>query len=459
MKFWSIFVIGLMTVCVVVGSPGCPAVAQAQQASKISLADFFALIKSTDLIDSSQDFVEKKLGPGTAAVAKSSDTKSGDVKSLCLQYPVSDPVITAIEIEYRDGKVRQWRLAGHASDATAKSQTGASTEAIRKSAWVTTNVERYSIPKQSTLVAVAKKTDPKQEPTLLVLLSDQPTARELLEAAKACRIGFFLKQADNFARQSVFKAQSNEDTKNSAFYLKFRLPSHPADWDVERRHAEAYAKESTDLDEAAALYEKNIAEDPNFEFSYYTLAKLKQIKGDYDGAAKLLDAVLKVNPQYQRALFELAKVQLLQGSVTKAIETAKKAYALYPDDLESKNTLALIEQLGSVVDHKSTAQFEKVPKKFYLVASGQKRVWTRLAPFLWIEEQPDGLKLTYWAMSTSDEKGSGKNKTALRHGTVLRRDDSIIDVFVPDPGSDPGVGYRYPGTSTWGPWADMNVEK
>ncbi|MFY0104249.1 hypothetical protein ABTP95_20710, partial [Acinetobacter baumannii] len=86
-----------------------PSPVQAQSTAKVSMPDFFKILAGTDLIGCSQADVEKQLGAGAPC-----DTQGGEGKPVCMTYSVSDPAITAIEIEYQDGKVSQWRLAGHA---------------------------------------------------------------------------------------------------------------------------------------------------------------------------------------------------------------------------------------------------------------------------------------------------------------------------------------------------------
>lgn len=100
--------------------------------------------------------------------------------------------------------------------------------------------------------------------------------------------------------------------------------------------------------DARAMLEKRVSEQPGDAIAQLRLAAIYQRDGKRDKAEACYEALLKQNPRNVRGLVELARIDAAQNSDSdhaKALELAKNAHKLAPDDLDVSRVLGRVSYL------------------------------------------------------------------------------------------------------------------
>jgi len=132
-----------------------------------------------------------------------------------------------------------------------------------------------------------------------------------------------------------------EEPARVAFQRALQLnKDFPGSDEASRRLSVLAIDVKTAGDEARAGLEKRVAEQPDDLIALVRLAAIYERNGAVDKAIGAYQTALKVNPKNVRALISLAQLYAarLQGT-PKAIELAKAAYKLAPDDPAVSHTL------------------------------------------------------------------------------------------------------------------------
>ena len=338
---------------------------------------FFQFLIENDLIGMTRDKVTEMFGEGQplqdAPLLKNANDNAGNPNNfrpcyiLVTKITGAKVVATCIQLEYKNDKVARWRMFS----STNPYPIAAPKDMFRSdlaSHWVNQNVVEsdicdfglkykksleFLIPDKSndsfestrpTFDVMLQKVLPStEEPVALILLPKNPTSAEFLDAANLCQQSLLVKASREYTIQAIATAKNDADRKKAKAFLDTRLPLKTPSWTVQKRHLEAYAASKRKEPEAAfAGCEKNIRDEPAFEYPYYMIGMLKREQQNFAGAGDMFERVLKINPKYQRALFGLASIRMQAGDSTLARKMALQAYFLYPYDSSSKSIYRLV---------------------------------------------------------------------------------------------------------------------
>jgi hypothetical protein len=334
------------------------------------MTPFWQFLVENDLIGMPQEKVVEMLGQGQPvedAHATADDNKSpaesGNGRAaylLITRISGAHVVATGVQIEYKGGKVARWRLFSSTNHYPITSPKDVFRVEL-VSRWVTQNVVESDIcdfglkvkkslafvsrdntdnafedSRPPFIVASQKVLPTTEEPLALILLPQQPTSAELLNAAILCQQSLLVKVSREFAQQAISAAKSDAERKKAKSFIESRLPMKTPTWEVEQRHLISYAASKRKEPEAMSGYEKNIRDEPSFEYSYYAAGMLKREKQNLAGAQDMFERVLTLNPKYQKALFGLAAIKMQNGDSALAKKLALQAYFLYPYDDSTK---------------------------------------------------------------------------------------------------------------------------
>ena len=103
------------------------------------------------------------------------------------------------------------------------------------------------------------------------------------------------------------------------------------------------------LDEARALYNEVLKNEPRNKFGYYNLGLLAQTRGDNISAENDYRLAISIDPNFTSPLFNLAIILAAKGSDNEAMELYRKVIALEPRNAGAHLNLGLI--LRKTGDH------------------------------------------------------------------------------------------------------------
>jgi hypothetical protein len=334
------------------------------------MTPFWQFLIENDLIGMPQEKVVDMLGQGqpvedsrATADDNKSPAESGNGRAaylLITRISGAHVVATGVQIEYKGGKVARWRLFSSTNHYPITSPKDVFRIEL-VSRWVTQNVVESDIcdfgmkikkslafvsrdntdnsfedTRPPFIVASQKVLPTTEEPLALILLPQQPTSAELLDAASTVQQSLLVKASREYAQQSISAAKTESERKKAKSFIEARLPLKTPKWEVEKRHLESYAASKRRETEAMTGYEKNIHDDPSFEYSYYAVGMLKREQQNWAGAQIMFEKVLVMNPKYQKALFGLAAIKKQNGDGALAKKLALQAYFLYPYEESTK---------------------------------------------------------------------------------------------------------------------------
>lgn len=81
------------------------------------------------------------------------------------------------------------------------------------------------------------------------------------------------------------------------------------------------------------------------------------------------------------------------------------------------------------------------------------RAWTKTDDSTWEEKYSDGSVATFRVLKRAKASGFGEDRELSRTGTIVRRSDKRMDVFIPDRDTDGWAAFRV-GNGRW-----MNLSK
>lgn len=160
-----------------------------------------------------------------------------------------------------------------------------------------------------------------------------------LTAAEYFQLGnWFWEEGDlDKARDALSRAvildSEGESGRAAREMLSTRIPANPLEQDALKDYREVELHLGfTNRVKAVAKLEKLIADNPDFEWPYRSLADLMIRKGDMPRARDLLEKSLAINPVYAAALVSMARVNIANTEYDAALEMLDKAMNLTPGD-------------------------------------------------------------------------------------------------------------------------------
>ncbi len=78
----------------------------------------------------------------------------------------------------------------------------------------------------------------------------------------------------------------------------------------------------------------------------------------------------------------------------------------------------------------------------YFNDANQFRLWSKASDTTWEERYPDGSVTQFRVIKRGSETGFGSDPQQSRTGTIVRRSDNVIDVFIPDKNTDGWAAFR-----------------
>lgn len=164
------------------------------------------------------------------------------------------------------------------------------------------------------------------------LLPENASAEESYELALQCKSLGLIETSRNYMKKAVERSSSDNVKDRAERFLSVYIPKRPITLPLTKAFQKGRTSEQTgDFLNAEKFYKECIDADPNFEWPYEALARVKRLQGDLPGAEKLLKKALSINPDYVEAWLELARVDQEQGDKSKARASVDKALKLDPD--------------------------------------------------------------------------------------------------------------------------------
>ncbi len=88
----------------------------------------------------------------------------------------------------------------------------------------------------------------------------------------------------------------------------------------------------------------------------------------------------------------------------------------------------------------------------YFNDANQFRLWSKATDSTWEERYPDGSVTQFRVIKRGIESGFGSDPQRIRTGTIVRRSDNVMDVFIPDKNTDGLAAFRVAD----GVWHELN---
>lgn len=163
-------------------------------------------------------------------------------------------------------------------------------------------------------------------------LPENASGEESYELALQCKSLGLIETSRTYMKKAVERSSSEKIKDRAERFLNVYIPKRPINLPLTKAFQKGRTSELTgDFLNAEKFYKECIDTEPDFEWPYEALARVKRIQGDLDGAEKLLKKALSINPEYVDGWLELARVDQAQGDKAKARANVDKALKLDPD--------------------------------------------------------------------------------------------------------------------------------
>ncbi len=163
-------------------------------------------------------------------------------------------------------------------------------------------------------------------------LPENASGEESYELALQCRSLGLIETSRTYMKKALERSPSGKIKDRAERFLSAYIPKRPITLPLTKAFQKGRTSELTgDFLNAEKFYKECIDTEPDFEWPYEALARVKRTQGDLESAEKLLKKALSINPDYVEAWLELARVDQAQGDKSKAKASVDKALKLDPD--------------------------------------------------------------------------------------------------------------------------------
>ncbi len=164
------------------------------------------------------------------------------------------------------------------------------------------------------------------------LSTSSTSAQELYEFALQSRGLGLIETSRDYMRLALEKTDSNDLKKKAERFLDVQIPKTEVDLKLTKTYQKGRTAEAAgDFPSAEQMYRDCMTNNPDFEWSYVDLARLKRLTGELGTADKLIKKALALNPDYMEGWLEQARICKARGEEDKAKEALDKAVSLDPD--------------------------------------------------------------------------------------------------------------------------------
>ncbi|MCA9806128.1 MAG: hypothetical protein KC777_29375 [Cyanobacteria bacterium HKST-UBA02] len=158
-----------------------------------------------------------------------------------------------------------------------------------------------------------------------------------------------LDKARDALSRAVILDPEGESGRAARDMLSTRIPAHPVDQEAFNTYRDVELHLGfTNRVKAVAKLEKLIADHPDFEWPYRSLADLMIRKGDIPKARDLLEKSLAINPVYAAALVSMARIHIADTEYDAALEMIDKAMNLTAFDESLPDMRRAVEMLAAL---------------------------------------------------------------------------------------------------------------